>query len=106
MGRQLLPALRQAFATVAFAALATTAAAQSFPSKPVELVVPYPPGASVDMLARLIQPTMTEVLGEQVIVENRGGAGGNIGSASVARSAPDGHRILLANNSGLTSNPH
>src|SRR5690606_2841893 len=65
-----------------------------------------PPGASVDMLARLIQPTMTEVLGEQVIVENRGGAGGNIGSASVARSAPDGHRILLATNAGLTINPH
>ena len=82
------------------------AAAQEYPQRPIEIVVGYPPGASLDILARLLQPTMSEVLGQQVVVDNRAGAGGNIGSAAVARSAPDGYRILLASNANLTINPH
>ncbi len=89
------------------ASLALPAAhAKDFPQRSVEVVVGYPAGASLDILARLLQPKMSEVLGEQVIVENRAGAGGNIGTANVARSDPDGHRILLASNANLSINPH
>lgn len=104
--KAVLPMLKRWCAGVGLSVMACAAFAQDFPTRAIELVVPYPPGASVDLLARLIQPTMSEVLGQQVVVENRGGAGGNIGSASVARSTPDGYRILLATNAGLTINPH
>src|SRR5690606_18098684 len=93
-------------AALAFGALAGNAVAQSFPERSIEFVVPYPPGASVDMQARMLQNTMSEVLGETVVVENRPGAGSNIGAAYVARSEPDGHRILMATNATLAINPH
>lgn len=80
--------------------------AQTFPTKPVELVVPYPPGASTDMIARTIQPRFSALLGQPVIIDNKGGAGGNIGAAHVTRSTPDGHRLLLATNAITTINPH
>lgn len=72
------------------------AAAQSFPAKPIRVVVPFPPGGGTDIVARAVSPKMSEVLGQPVIIENRAGAGGNIGTDVVAKSAPDGYTLLVA----------
>lgn len=74
--------------------LAGAAAAQSYPARPVRLVVPYPPGGSNDVLSRITAQAMSPVLGQPVVVDNRGGAGGMIGADNVAKSAPDGYSIL------------
>jgi len=78
--------------------------AQAWPSKPIRLVVPYPPGGSTDLLARTIGVKVGEALGQQIVVDNRAGAGGMLGSEIVARSAPDGYTILLGTGAthGLT----
>jgi tripartite-type tricarboxylate transporter receptor subunit TctC len=76
--------------------LPVLAAAQDFPSRPVRIVVPYPPGGAGDMHSRLVAQKLSATLGQQVIVENRAGASGNIGSDHVAKSPPDGHTILFA----------
>ena len=68
----------------------------SFPSKPIRWVVPFTPGASTDLIARTIGQRLTEIWGKQIIVDNRGGAGGAIGAEIVARAAPDGYTVLLA----------
>jgi tripartite-type tricarboxylate transporter receptor subunit TctC len=91
--------LQAAIVAVASLALGTGSAwAQAFPSKPVRIVVPFPPGGTVDVLARLIAPKMSEGLGQPVIVDNRGGAGGAIGTNVVAQADPDGHTLLLTPN--------
>jgi tripartite-type tricarboxylate transporter receptor subunit TctC len=76
-------------------ALATGAFAQTYPSKPIKLIVTYPPGGGADLMARLVSPKMAEALGQPVVVENKAGAGGQIGAAEVARANPDGYTILL-----------
>ena len=76
--------------------------AQAFPSRTIELIVSAPPGASVDFTGRLVQTKIGNSLGQPMVVENRTGAGGNIGSAYVAKSPPDGHRILLTTNAVMT----
>ncbi len=84
---------------LASAILATTAisaqAADNYPSKPVVLIVSYPAGGSVDLTARLIQEPLAKLLGQPVIVDNRGGAGGTIATALVSKAAPDGHSVLF-----------
>ncbi len=77
------------------AALPCLAFAQGYPAKPVRLIVPFPPGGTADLIARIVQPKFQEFLGQQVIVDYRGGAGGSIGTAEAARSAPDGYTLLL-----------
>ena len=81
------------------------ALAQGFPTRAVTLVVPYPPGGLLDLVARIIRPRFGTELGQPVVVENRSGAGGNVGAESVARASPDGYTLLLGNPS-LGISPH
>jgi tripartite-type tricarboxylate transporter receptor subunit TctC len=84
-------------------ALPFAAYAQTYPAKPLRLVVPYPPGGSTDLLGRTVAQKMSEGMGQQVIVENRPGAGGTIGSVFVARATPDGYTFLLGTGGSHTS---
>ncbi len=79
-----------------FAALPCLAQAQAFPSRQITIVVPYQPGGTNDIIARTLTPKMSESLGQPVVVENKPGAGGNLGAAMVAKSKPDGHTLLMA----------
>lgn len=102
MPSRILAALVASAATlVAFAA--PTAAA--YPDRPIRLIVPSPPGGGTDATARMVAPRLSEVLGQNLVIDNRGGAAGNIGAEAVARAAPDGYTLLAAVAS-LTSNPY
>jgi tripartite-type tricarboxylate transporter receptor subunit TctC len=81
---------------IAMCVLSSAAFAQSYPAKPIRLIVPYAPGGGVDIVARTTAQELTKRLGQQVIVENRTGAGGNVGSEAVAKAAPDGYTLLMA----------
>ncbi len=82
-----------------------TALAQAWPTKPIRLVVPYPPGGNVDVAARIVAPGLEKALGQTVIVENRAGAGGMIAAEHVARSAPDGYTFFFTANGPLLYSP-
>ena len=82
-----------------------SAGAQEFPNKPVRIVVPWPPSGNVDITARTIAPAFGEALGQQVVVENRAGAAGAIGSAAVAKSPADGYTLLLGSSGTITAGP-
>jgi tripartite-type tricarboxylate transporter receptor subunit TctC len=86
---------RAVLAGAAALALPFQARAQAFPDRPVRMIVAFPPGGNVDFTARLIQPAMSQALGQQIVVENRAGAGGIVGTESVARSRPDGYTTLI-----------
>jgi tripartite-type tricarboxylate transporter receptor subunit TctC len=87
--------LKLAAAAAALPITSRVTYAQSYPTRPIKLVAPFPPGGSIDLTARLIGQWLTDRLGQQVVIENRPGAGGNLGSESVALSPPDGYTLLL-----------
>lgn len=83
----------------------TVCAAQSYPSKPIRLIVPFAPGGGVDLIGRIIAQKLQEARGQPVIVDNRGGGGGNIGTDMVAKSPPDGYTLLMGYVGNLAINP-
>ena len=82
-------------ALAAIAALAPGAAAAAWPDRPIKMIVPYPPGGATDVIGRIIATRLSTALGQQVVVENRGGAGGNVGADAVAKAKNDGYTILM-----------
>src|SRR5712671_340859 len=80
------------------------AAADNYPSRPIRLIVSFPPGGSTDVMARAIQPYLERRLGQPIVIENRSGAGGVTGIEAVARSAPDGHTIGIGGAGALAVN--
>ena len=80
-------------------------AAQDFPNRPVHVIVPWPPSGNVDITARTVAPALGDALGQQVVVDNRPGAGGTIGSAQVAKASPDGYTLLLGSSGTISSAP-
>ncbi|MGB7832129.1 MAG: tripartite tricarboxylate transporter substrate binding protein [Xanthobacteraceae bacterium] len=87
------------------AGLGCAAAGQDYPTRPITLIVPYPPGGGVDAMARIVGEKLSAALGQQVVVDNRGGGGGNIGTRTVARAAPDGYTLLLGHTGTISINP-
>jgi tripartite-type tricarboxylate transporter receptor subunit TctC len=98
-------AARTALACVGLIAFAVPVAAQTWPTRPVRIVVTFPPGGSSDIVARQIAPILGEKLGQSVIVENKPGGGATIGAAEVARAAPDGYTFLLSNTAPISLSP-
>jgi len=96
--------VRALVAVVACAPL--VAAAQTYPTKPVRLIVPFPPGGATDISARIVGQKLGEMWGQTVVIENRGGAGGNIGAAEAAKAAPDGYTLFFPSGSVMTANEH
>ena len=97
--------MRRACAMAVLFFIAGAASAQNYPSRPIRLLVPFPAGGGADTLARIFAPKLGEALGQQVIVDNRAGGGGNIALEIVAKAAPDGYTLILPLNSLLTVNP-
>lgn len=101
---KLLPSFALSISALGLA-LSAPAQAQDFPKQPIKLVVPWAPGGNVDITARGVAPTMSELLGQQVIVENKPGAGGFIGSTGVVKSNPDGYTLLLGSSGSISIAP-
>jgi tripartite-type tricarboxylate transporter receptor subunit TctC len=103
----LLYSARRPLAAIAIMLLPAVAAqAQTYPTKPIRMLVAYAAGGGTDTIARLVAQGMSEKLGQSVIVENMGGAGGNLATQTVAAAAPDGYTILMANQGPMAVNPH
>jgi tripartite-type tricarboxylate transporter receptor subunit TctC len=98
MSRKVAVALALAFCT-------TLAQAQAYPSKPLHMIIPFAPGGASDFVGRIVQPRMSELLGQQIVIENRAGAAGNIGMEAAAKAAPDGYTIYLGNIGTIAINP-
>ena len=103
--RRALLALACATAIGGFMGPLDATAQPAYPTKPVRLIVPFPPGGGTDILARVIGAKLTEALGQPVVVENKPGAGGNIGVDVVAKSPPDGYNMVIGQTSNLAVNP-
>src|SRR5205085_7935301 len=92
-------------ALLACLAFAQPLSAQTWPAKPVRIVVPFAPGSTIDIIGRIIAPKLSEALGQPVLVDNRAGAGGMIGMDSVAKAPPDGHALAIGALGPLAMNP-
>ena len=93
-------------ALVALVAGAASAGAQTYPNRPIRLVVGFPPGGAVDIIARIYAQGLSARLGQPVVVENKPGTGGNLASDTVAKAAPDGYTLLHGTENVFISNPH
>src|SRR5258705_11930332 len=94
------------WAALALALCPAVSPAQSaYPNRYVKIIVPFPPGGASDFVARLLQPRLSELLGQPIVIENRGGAAGTIGMEVAARSAPDGYTLVLGNVGSTAINP-
>ena len=98
--------IRKIVAILSFTLVAFHASAQSWPQKPVRFIVPFPPGGATDISARLLGERLTQIWGQQVIIETRGGAGGGVGAAEAARATPDGYTLFFPSGSVVTANQH
>ena len=87
--------IRSVFSLFLFLFFSCTASAQAWPSKPVRIIIPFAPGGPTDIIARIAGQKLTEILGQPMVIESRAGAGGNIGTAAVAKSTPDGYTLLI-----------
>ena len=108
MNKRFYQAMRQILGIAALVTMGfvSPAQAQSWPDKPIKLIIPFAAGGTTDIIGRVLAQQMSQNLGQNVVVENRGGAGGNIGAEAVARAPADGYTLLLASGSMLTVNPH
>lgn len=98
--------LKKVLTLVLAAFFAASAYAQAWPQKPVRFIVPFPPGGATDISARLLGEKLTQIWGQQVVIENRGGAGGGVGAAEAARATPDGYTLFFPSGSVVTANQH
>ncbi len=98
--------LLAAIAAVGLCAASVPAAAQPYPNRPITLIVPFPPGGSTTIVARIIAEKMSETLGQTIVIDNRGGAGGTVGTRAAAKSPPDGYTILLSYTATMAIGPH
>ncbi len=101
-----MPQLRSFVPLLAALVAAPVFGAASYPERPIRLIVPFPPGGGTDALSRILVPKLGESLGQQVLVDNRGGAQGGVGTALGAKAAPDGYTLVFAHSGALTINPH
>lgn len=98
--------MKKILVVLALAAMTAPAgAAEQFPTRPIRFIVPYAPGGNVDISARIVAPPMGEILGQTVVVDNRPGAGGNLGASLVAKATPDGYTLLVGSSGPLSVNP-
>mgnify|MGYP006288514675 FL=1 len=97
---------RIGLALLAIAALSGGVQAQSYPTRPVTMVVPFPPGGNTDLMARALQAELSKALGQSIIINNKGGAAGTIGILELVKAEPDGYTIALTPNNPLTAQPH
>src|SRR3972149_9478669 len=97
--------MRRVLAGLAVALLPLPAAAQAYPDKPIRVIVPVPAGGTPDVVARMVAPGLSSLLGQQLVIDNRGGAGGLIATELAARAAPDGYTLFLTGPS-FTILPH
>jgi tripartite-type tricarboxylate transporter receptor subunit TctC len=98
--------MKRLVAFVLAALFAGGAMAQGWPQKPVRFIVPFPPGGATDISARLLGEKLSQIWGQTVVIENRGGAGGGVGAAEAARAAPDGYTLFFPSGSVVTANQH
>ena len=96
---------RWAFAALVLLVAALPAAAQDYPTRPITLIVPFPAGGGVDAVARIVADRLGQVLGQPIVIDNRGGAGGVIGTRLAARAAPDGYTLVMAHTGTTSINP-
>ncbi|TAK54076.1 MAG: tripartite tricarboxylate transporter substrate binding protein, partial [Dehalococcoidia bacterium] len=97
---------RRVFAGLAVALMPVLAVAQAYPDKPIRVIVPVPAGGTPDVVARMVAPGLSSLLGQQLVIDNRGGAGALIGTELAVRAVPDGYTLLFSSPGGLTILPH